>query len=258
MVFGDGDDIVFRGFTKSLDVIGHELTHGVTDFTASLEYHAQSGALNESFSDVFGSLVTQYHNREDAASANWLIGAQILAPGINGVALRSMKEPGTAYDDPRLGGRDPQPKHMDDFLELPDDEWNDWGGVHINSGIPNHAFYLVATQLGGNAWEDAGSIWYNALLQLWPTAKFDDCANVTTQVAATLFGTGSAQQQAVSTAWDEVGVRVAAPHPAARRRRVGKAAPVETDGSQLKRQLERMSEELHDIAEAMVGGRSAG
>src|SRR5689334_17047046 len=114
MVFGDGDGIVFHDFTASLDVIGHELTHGVTQFTSNLDYAGQAGALDESFSDVFGSLVKQYHRGQDAASADWVIGAGILAPGINGVGLRSMKAPGTAYDDHRLGGKDPQPAHMRD------------------------------------------------------------------------------------------------------------------------------------------------
>jgi Zn-dependent metalloprotease len=102
MVFGDGDGIIFVGFTKAVDVIGHELTHGVTDYTAKLIYHKQPGALNESFSDVFGSLVKQYAANQTAAQADWLIGQGILAPSINGQALRSMKEPGTAYNDPKL------------------------------------------------------------------------------------------------------------------------------------------------------------
>src|SRR5262249_41104845 len=160
-------------------------------FTCALEYRTQSGALNESFSDVFGSLVKQYRNKEDAASADWLIGEGILAPGVNGVALRSMKDPGSAYDDPKLGGKDPQPNHMDDYVNLPLSQ--DQGGVHINSGIPNHAFYLVATGLGGHAWDDAGTIWYQTLLQLWPRAQFQDCANVSAQVAGAQFGTDSAQ-----------------------------------------------------------------
>ena len=151
MVFGDGDGIVFVRFTKSLDVIGHELTHGVTEHTAALEYHTQAGALNESMSDVFGSLIKQYHLGQSAADADWLIGAELLAPGVSGKALRSMADPGSAFDDPRLGGKDPQPKTMDDYLDLPDTRSGDWGGVHENSGIPNHAFYLVATALGGNA-----------------------------------------------------------------------------------------------------------
>ncbi|MFL5574395.1 MAG: M4 family metallopeptidase [Gemmatimonadaceae bacterium] len=252
MVFGDGDGTIFTGFTKSLDVIGHELTHGVTEHTASLAYHNQSGALNESMSDVFGSLVKQYTRKQDAESADWLIGADILAAGVQGEALRSMKAPGTAYDDARLGGKDPQPKHMRDFEELPDDEWNDWGGVHIYSGIPNHAFYLAATKIAGNAWEAAGSIWYSALLQLWPTAEFQDCANVTIEVAGTLYGHGSSQQQAVQSAWDEVGVRMVPVR--AKVRRVGRdgGVAVERNGARLRRQLETLSSELRKTIDALA------
>jgi Zn-dependent metalloprotease len=249
MVFGDGDNVIFVGFTKAIDVIGHELTHGVTQYTASLKYEFQPGALNESFSDVFGSLVKQYHNREDAASADWLIGKGILAPSIHGEALRSMKDPGSAYDDPKLGGKDPQPKHMKDFLELPLSD--DQGGVHLNSGIPNHAFYLVANRLGGHAWEDAGSIWYQSLVQLWPDAQFQDCANVTTQVAGAQFGTGSLQQQAVKTAWDEVGITVTAPHATGRRKKVPATTGPDGNGADLKRRLQRVSEELEKVLEAL-------
>jgi Zn-dependent metalloprotease len=251
MVFGDGDGIIFTGFTKAIDVIGHELTHGVTEHTAHLAYHLQPGALNESISDVFGSLVKQHTLGQDAASADWLIGAGILAPGINGVALRSMKDPGSAYDDAKLGGKDPQPKHMDDFKDLPDDEFDDSGGVHINSGIPNHAFYLVAKQLRGNAWEDAGTIWYKTLLQLWPEAQFLDCANVSAQVAGAQFGTNSTQQQAVKNAWEEVGITITAPQPAAApKKKPGRPTAAEGDGT-FKKQLERLSEELRKTIEAM-------
>ena len=110
MVFGDVDDVIFVGFTKAIDVIGHELTHGVTQFSSGLAYQGQSGALNESISDVFGSLVKQYRAKETAKRADWLIGAGLLAKGVKGVALRSLKAPGTAYDDPVLGA-DPQPAH---------------------------------------------------------------------------------------------------------------------------------------------------
>ena len=137
MLFGDGDGTIFNRFTIAIDVIGHELTHGVTGATARLEYHDQSGALNESISDVFGSLVKQRSLGQTAAQADWLIGAGLLAAGINGVALRSMKAPGTAYDDPLIG-KDPQPDHMSRY----DSRTLDNGGVHINSGIPNKAFVL--------------------------------------------------------------------------------------------------------------------
>jgi Zn-dependent metalloprotease len=209
MVFGDGDGRVFADFTHSLDVIAHELTHGVTEFSAGLEYHMQSGALNESVSDVFGSLVKQWALNQTADRADWLIGADIFTPGIHGDALRSMKAPGQAYDDPTIG-RDPQPAHMRDFVQLPDTDDGDWGGVHINSGIPNHAFYLLAMALGGKAWEAAGHIWYETLQTVSQTASFEDFAYRTAECAGRLYGTASAQQQAVEDAWDAVGVRVTA------------------------------------------------
>ena len=138
MVFGDGDGVIFLPFTRSVDVIGHELAHGVTQYTSGLNYQDQSGALNESVSDVFGVLVKQRLLGQTADQADWLVGAELLAPGVNGVALRSMAAPGTAYDDPRLG-KDPQPGHMRDYVDTTDDN----GGVHINSGIPNKAFHVA-------------------------------------------------------------------------------------------------------------------
>ncbi|WP_298887946.1 M4 family metallopeptidase [uncultured Serinicoccus sp.] len=162
MVFGDGDGLYFTGFTRSLDVIAHELSHGLVQYTAGLTYVGQSGALNESVCDVFGALVSQRVRGQDAQEADWLIGADLLTDRVQGRALRSMGEPGTAYDDPVLG-RDPQPSHLDDFVDLPHDADNDNGGVHINSGIPNKAFHLFATGLGGRSWERAGQVWYDTL-----------------------------------------------------------------------------------------------
>ncbi len=135
MIFGDGDGVLFTDFTRSLDVIAHELTHGVTELTAGLVYHKQPGALNESMSDVFGSLVKQWARKQTADQADWLIGAEIFTPEIDADALRSMKAPGTAYNNPLLG-RDPQPDNMSKFVMLPDTDEGDNGGVHINSGIP--------------------------------------------------------------------------------------------------------------------------
>ncbi|GAA2258159.1 MULTISPECIES: M4 family metallopeptidase [Kitasatospora] len=202
MVFGDGDDIVFTDFTAAVDVIGHELTHGVTQYTAGLDYHDQPGALNESVSDVFGSLVKQYALRQSAAEADWLIGAGLLAPGVQGVALRSMKAPGTAYDDPRLG-KDPQPAHLNDYVDTADDQ----GGVHINSGIPNHAFYLLAAALGGNAWERAGRIWYDTLTggRLTHDADFAAFARATVAAAKSRYQDQSVAD-AVTAAWSQVGI----------------------------------------------------
>src|SRR5215212_7136591 len=208
MVYGDGDedqpesDRLFNRFTIALDVIGHELTHGVTQFEAKLTYSLQPGALNESMSDVFGSLVKQYKLGHTATQADWIIGAGLLTSNVNGVGIRSMKAPGTAYDDPVLG-KDPQPAHMKDYVTTISDN----GGVHINSGIPNHAFYVTAVELGGNAWDKAGQVWYVTLRdRLTANSNFQDCANLTFQVAGDLFGAGSIEQQAVKKGWAEVGL----------------------------------------------------
>ncbi|HBX69207.1 MAG TPA: peptidase M4 family protein [Chloroflexi bacterium] len=210
MVYGDGDEDlpepqrIFNRFTIALDIIGHELTHGVTQFEAGLVYRDQSGALNESFSDVFGSLVKQRQRNQTAAEADWIIGEGLLSPNINGIGIRSMKAPGTAYNDPLLG-KDPQPAHMSDYKTIDYDN----GGVHINSGIPNHAFYATAMEMGGYAWQKAGQIWYVTLRdRLTSTSVFADAAQQTYLVAGNLFGGGSLEQQAVRAGWQAVGIQI--------------------------------------------------
>ncbi|PZT74994.1 MULTISPECIES: M4 family metallopeptidase [unclassified Streptomyces] len=202
MVFGDGDGEIFLDFTVAIDVIAHELAHGLTQYTANLSYYGQSGALNESVSDVFGSLVKQYSLGQTAAEADWLIGQGLLAPRVQGEALRSMKAPGTAYDDDVLG-KDPQPATMDDYIHTGDDN----GGVHLNSGIPNRAFYLLATALGGSSWERAGQLWFDVLTggELAVDADFADFARLTVAAARSRFGEGDVVE-AVLKAWSEVGV----------------------------------------------------
>jgi Zn-dependent metalloprotease len=188
MVYGD----LFHGFAECLDVVGHELTHGVTQYTVpgGLVYEGQSGALNESVSDVFGSVIRQWQAKQTVDKADWLIGAGIMNPKY-GRALRSLQAPGTAskFDD--------QPAHMSHYV--PD------GDVHTNSGIPNHAFYLAATAIGGHAWEKAAPIWYLALGMLHSTATFADAAAATARAAENLFGAG-AELNAVREAWRGVGV----------------------------------------------------
>jgi Zn-dependent metalloprotease len=202
MVYGDGDGRVFQRFTRSADVVGHEMTHGVTQYTAGLVYQGQPGALNESVSDCFGSMVKQHALGQDVNAADWLIGAELLAPGVKGRALRDMQNPGTAYDDPNLGA-DPQPGHMRAYVHT----WDDNGGVHINSGIPNRAFALAARAVGGKSWEGAGRAWWRALTTLGnPQADFAAFARATVRAAGEVFGQGSSQQQAVTAAWREVGV----------------------------------------------------
>ncbi len=199
MAYGDGDGVLFQRFTSSLDVIGHELTHGVQSFTSNLTYFAQSGALNEHFADVFGLLVRQWKNGETVAKANWLVGAEVLVPAPTRRAIRDMENPGTAYvNDPALG-TDPQPANMSKIYTGPRDRQ----GVHINSGIPNRAFVLAAKAIGGKAWEVTGRIWYDTLLQLSTSSQFIDCARLSVQVAATH---GAAAKNAVKSAWKKVGL----------------------------------------------------
>lgn len=205
MVFGDGDGQMFNRFTIAIDIIGHELTHGVVEKEAGLVYLDESGALNEHISDVFGSLVKQRYLKQTAAQADWLIGAGLLAKNIKGTALRSMKAPGTAYNDSILG-KDPQPDTMKKYVRTNQDS----GGVHINSGIPNKAFYLAATAIGGNAWDKAGRIWYGALLDplVLPNTDFKQFAKVTLQVADKTYGAASTEKKAVADAWKAVGIKV--------------------------------------------------
>jgi Zn-dependent metalloprotease len=208
MVYGDGDEDLpdserlFNRFTAVLDIIGHELTHGVTQHEANLAYWDQAGALNESMSDVFGSLVKQYQRRQSAGEADWIIGEGLFTSNVMGIGIRSMKAPGTAYNDPVLG-KDPQPGHMNDYVRTVEDN----GGVHINSGIPNRAFYVTALELGGYAWEKAGRIWYKTLTdKLQERSTFQQACDLTYEAAGELFGANSLEQQAVKKGWSEVGI----------------------------------------------------
>ena len=195
LVFGDGDGTIFERFTKPIDVLGHELSHAVTEFTANLTYADQSGALNESMSDVFGACIKQRHLGQDAESADWLIGEGIFKPEINGRALRSMTDPGTAYDDPQLG-KDPQVGSMADYVVTTADN----GGVHLNSGIPNRAFTLAARGIGGTSWEGAGRIWFAAL-----TSGLAADTGFVAFAEATVAAAGP-HGPVVEDAWREVGV----------------------------------------------------
>lgn len=203
LVFGDGDGQIFGRFTESLDILAHEFTHGVTQFTAGLVYSGQAGALNESVSDVFASMAKQRFLGQDAGDADWLIGEGLFLPAINAIALRSMLEPGTAYDDPAIG-RDPQVGSMTDYVTTTDDN----GGVHINSGIPNRAFALLAVELGGRSWQVAGAIWYATLTStdLSPEADFAAFASATTMAATRLYPDDQRILEAVHGAWTQVGV----------------------------------------------------
>jgi hypothetical protein len=203
LVFGDGDGVIFDRFTKPMDVMAHEFTHGVTQFTAGLAYIDQSGALNESVSDVFAAMTKQRSRSQTAEEADWLVGEGLFRPTVNGRALRSMLEPGTAYDDPRIG-RDPQVGQMADYVRTTDDN----GGVHINSGIPNRAFALAALDLGGFTWERAGKVWYDALTagEVPARSDFAAFARATLSSAARVFPADPEVARRIEAAWRTVGV----------------------------------------------------
>lgn len=165
MTYGDGDGTDFKDFASAIDVVAHELTHGITQFFANLEYQGQSGALNEHFSDVFATIIKQRYLNQTLDEADWLIGDQIVTETFPGVALRSMMAPGTANDF------DTQPDHMSNYY----DGLQDNQGVHINSGIPNKAFYLCCQTIGIDA---CALIWFETLKFLWRTANFDDMLDV--------------------------------------------------------------------------------
>ena len=208
MLYGGDVPGLFNRFTKTLDIVAHELTHGVVQFTVGLDHVGQPGALGESICDVFGSMVKQWAKGQKAADADWLMGEGLYVrkKGARRRAVRSLKAPGTAHNDPTPGGIgiDPQVAHMSEYLKLPDDE--DQGGVHLNSGIANRAFYLAATQLGGYSWEGAGQIWYRVLAErrIRPAATFADMRDATVRAATELFGDRAART--VAHAWAKVGV----------------------------------------------------
>ncbi|MGZ4848609.1 MAG: M4 family metallopeptidase [Halobacteriota archaeon] len=210
MMFYDPDGKLFVTMTKPIDVTGHELTHGVTQYEGGLNYQDESGALNESMSDVFGIMVKQWELGQTVDEADWIIGEGVWAPQWNSAGLRSMAAPGTAYDFVFNGHRmkDEQPADMKDFKRGTDDN----GYVHDNSGIPNHAFYLAAKSIGGYAWEKTGKIWYAALTgRLRPESTIGDAAAVTIEIAGQLYGRDGAEQEAVRYAWEGVGVKPPCP-----------------------------------------------
>lgn len=213
MTYGDGDNRIFQRFTKSLDVVAHELTHGVVEHTCNLVYADESGALNESFADVMSALTKQWRLKQTVDQADWAIGPDVFSPNlrerekVKGIRVLTADK---AFENHPDLGTDPQPKHMADIRpehRSPEDA----GGVHILSGIPNHAFYLVATQLGGYAWERAGLIWYKTMKRLVRTDNFQKAANMTYEVALAEYGPNSAEAQAIEQGWGKVGITLGKP-----------------------------------------------
>lgn len=204
MTYGDGDGSQFKCLAGDLDVVGHEMTHGVTSNTANLTYRNQSGALNESMSDVFGVLIQtwdKYNVRNNGAwqfnSADWVVGDEITTPNTPGDALRSLADP-TLYN---------QPAHMNNLYTGTQDN----GGVHINSGIPNKAAYLIAQNIGC---EKLAKIYYRALTTYFnASTNFQGARDGFVQAATDLYGASSQEVQAITTAYSTVGVGSSTPNP---------------------------------------------
>lgn len=206
IIYGDGGRI-FQPLAYGLDVVGHELTHGVVDNTSQLIYESQSGALNESYADVFGALIE---------GKNWIMGEEIIkSPPYPLPYLRSLEDPNAqgSYDPNNPLGGVGQPASMDEYANLPVSRRYDNGGVHINSGIPNHAAFLVAQALGSDKMQQ---IYYRAMTQyLSPDSDFGDAARSTVRAAQELYG--ATEANAVTQAFNQVGIQVgeAAPEPPA-------------------------------------------
>ncbi|MBK7841588.1 MAG: M4 family metallopeptidase [Candidatus Obscuribacter sp.] len=201
MTYGDGDGVVFALFVL-IDVIGHEMAHALCELTSGLDYYGESGALNESFSDVFGVCFRQWYFKLTADKDSWLVGPGIFTAKVKGVALRSMLNPGTAYNDPANLGKDPQPDHYSKLYRGSGDN----GGVHINSGIPNKAFATWARAVGGNAWEIPLGVWYETncgVGHVGPNCDFTTWAKKTIENANKMCPQHVASLKA---AWTAVGV----------------------------------------------------
>ncbi|KQO17188.1 M4 family metallopeptidase [Paenibacillus sp. Leaf72] len=191
MVYGDGDGVTFKPLSGDLDVVGHEFTHGVTEYTANLEYYGESGAINESISDIIGNSIE---------GDNWLIGDDVYTPNISGDAIRSLADP-TLYN---------QPAHYSNRYTGSADN----AGVHINSGINNKAFYLLAqggtfsgVSVTGIGREQAVQIYYNALVYYLSTfSNFSATRAAVIQSATELYGATSTQVASVKQAYNAVGV----------------------------------------------------
>jgi Zn-dependent metalloprotease len=195
LTLGDGDGKTFKkGAFTNLQVVATELCHAVIEKTSGLAYEGQSGALNSSFGDVCAVLLEQWTKKQSAEEASWLLLPDML---VGARALRSLKEPGTAYPKTILGG-DIQVATMLKFSDEAD--------VHVNSGIANKAFYELAMRLKGYAWEKPGKIWYEAYLTLMSASKFQDLADAMVKVATRLYGARSPERDAVVQSWAAVGI----------------------------------------------------
>ena len=191
----------FGSFSKSIEIVAHELMHGITNALTSLNYYGESGALSEHLSDAFGLMVKHYTLKQKVDEADWLLGQDIILPELPHMAFRSFKNPGSAYRLPGDAGHDEQVAKMKDYKNIKNED----GGAHINSGIPNHAFYLAAIKIGGYSWEKLGRVWWKTLKEgdIPKFCKFKQFALKTVDFARE---EGDNVQNAITEAWQAVGV----------------------------------------------------
>lgn len=197
MTYGDGDGSIFVDFTKGNDVIGHELTHGVTQHSIGLDYTNEAGGLNESMSDCFGSMFRQWEAKQDVNAADWLIGKDIMGPAAVQQGLTCLRDMANPAAKHCLA---PQPTKFSQYKPGMD--------PHESSGIPNLAFYLAAKAVGGNSWDKVGQIWYKSMTGFGPTPamKMKPFADRTRTVAGQLYPGDNAVAGAVDAGWKKVGL----------------------------------------------------
>ena len=197
MIYGDGDGSLFVDFTTGTDVIGHELAHGITQYTLQLDYDDEPGGLNESLSDCFGSMFRQWRLNQDAASAEWLIGGDIMGKTSRKrgfTCLRDMANPGGKHC------LAPQPAHYSEIKPGMD--------PHYTSGPPNLAFSTACRQAGGKSWDTVGQVWYHVISNAGqrPRMSMAEFAAQTREAAGELFGQESAVDVSVNAGWKKVGL----------------------------------------------------
>lgn len=199
MVYGDGDGLMILDFTLSPEFVGHEVFHGVTQHACGLVYEGEAGALNESMSDVFGSMFSQWRLSQTVGQANWRIGDELMGPLAHDFGWNCVRD---LADPMAAASMTKQPKHYSGY--------DPNGGPHDNSGIPNHAFYLAAMAIGGRSWEKVGKIWYAGLTDpmTHPRTTFREFARTTLRHARGLFAGDRTVAHAVRIAWRQVGISI--------------------------------------------------
>jgi Zn-dependent metalloprotease len=198
MVYGDGDGLILLDFTLSPEFIAHEVAHGLTQFTTELIYSDEPGALNESISDIFGSMFVQWLRGQDVIEAHWQIGPDLIGPtakSLGWICVRDLAQPSATHSMTQ------QPSDYDHYIP--------GGDPHDNSGIPNHAFFLAAKSIGGRSWERLGQVWYTTILDPRSHEKmsFSEFALYSTENAIRLFPTEPRVAISLFNAWASVKIK---------------------------------------------------